>query len=79
MLLQKGDGKTHSKDRINYQIIPLNDKSNLFRALPFYKKVIEAISQLIGQPIVRHLDQIFLKPARTGTGTGSVNLFWNRT
>ncbi|MCX6045459.1 MAG: phytanoyl-CoA dioxygenase family protein [Chloroflexi bacterium] len=64
-----GDGKTHSTTKINYQIIPLNDKSTLFRALPFNPKVISAIGQLIGTPFVRHLDQIFLKPGRTGAGT----------
>ncbi len=64
-----GDGKTHSTTKINYQIIPLNDKSRLFRALPFHPKVVSAISQLIGTPFVRHLDQIFLKPGRTGAGT----------
>lgn len=64
-----GDGKTHSTTKINYQIIPLNDKSTLLRALPYHPKVAGAISQLIGDPFIRHLDQIFLKPARTGAGT----------
>jgi phytanoyl-CoA hydroxylase len=64
-----GDGKTHSQTKINYQIIPLNDKSTLMRALPYHPKVMAAIGQLIGEPFIRHLDQIFLKPARTGAGT----------
>lgn len=64
-----GDGKTHSRRKINYQIIPLNDKSNLFRALPFCPKVVQAISALIGDPYVRQLDQIFLKPGKSGAGT----------
>ncbi len=64
-----GDGATHSRTRINYQIIPLNDKSALFRALPFHPKVKQAVSQLIGDPFLRQLDQIFLKPARSGAGT----------
>ena len=64
-----GDGQTHSRTRINYQIIPLNDKSTLFRALPFAGKVQSVIGQLIGDPFVRYLDQIFLKPARSGAGT----------
>lgn len=64
-----GDGKTHSTTKINYQIIPLNDKSTLFRAFPFNPKVVSVIGQLIGEPFVRHLDQIFLKPGRTGAGT----------
>jgi ectoine hydroxylase-related dioxygenase (phytanoyl-CoA dioxygenase family) len=64
-----GDGQTHSRTRINYQIIPLNDKSALFRALPYHPKVVAAIGQCIGDPFVRYLDQIFLKPGRSGAGT----------
>ena len=63
------DGKTQSRTRINFQIIPLNDKSKLFRALPYADKVKRAISALIGDPYVRYLDQIFLKPAKSGAGT----------
>ena len=64
-----GDGQTRSTTQINYQIIPLNDKSALMRALPFAPKVHQAIEQLIGAPFARQLDQIFLKPGRTGAGT----------
>jgi phytanoyl-CoA hydroxylase len=64
-----GDGQTHSRTRINFQIIPLNDKSTLFRALPYHPKVVAAISQCIGDPFVRYLDQIFLKPGKSGAGT----------
>ena len=64
-----GDGTTHSTRQVNYQIIPLNDKSTLFRALPFHPKVKRAVSQLIGDPFLRQLDQIFLKPAKSGAGT----------
>ena len=65
----EGDGKTPSKRKINYQIIPLNDKSDLFRALPFCPKVSRAVSALIGDPIARQLEQIFLKPGQSGAGT----------
>jgi ectoine hydroxylase-related dioxygenase (phytanoyl-CoA dioxygenase family) len=64
-----GDGSTPSPEKINYQIIPLNDKSRLMRALPFAPKVRASIGELIGDPFARHLDQIFLKPGRTGAGT----------
>jgi ectoine hydroxylase-related dioxygenase (phytanoyl-CoA dioxygenase family) len=64
-----GDGKTHSRTRINFQIIPLNDKSALFRALPFADKVKSVVGQCIGEPFVRYLDQIFLKPGKSGAGT----------
>ncbi len=64
-----GDGQTQSRTRINYQIIPLNDKSTLFRALPYHPRVVEAVRQCIGEPFVRYLDQIFLKPGKSGAGT----------
>ena len=64
-----GDGATYTDAEVNYQIIPLNTKSTLFRALPFCPKVMTCISQLIGPAFVRQLDQIFLKPGRTGAGT----------
>lgn len=65
----KGDGTTHDDTRLNLQVIPIHDKSPLFRALPFHPKVVAAITQLIGAPAIIHLDQIFLKPAQHGTGT----------
>ena len=43
--------------------------SDLFRALPFELTVIEAVEQLIGSPIILHLDQVFLKPPVRGMGT----------
>ncbi len=64
-----GDGQTHSRTKINFQIIPLNDKSALFRALPWHPKVVSLVGQCIGTPFVRYLDQIFLKPAKSGAGT----------
>lgn len=64
-----GDGQTHSRTKINFQIIPLNDKSMLFRALPYHPKVVATIGQCIGEPFVRYLDQIFLKPGQSGAGT----------
>lgn len=65
----EGDGETHSNDRVNLQLIPLFDKSQLIRALPFCDKVSGSVSRLIGDPYLLHLDQMFLKPARVGTGT----------
>ena len=64
-----GDGTTHSTTKANLQLIPLFDKSDLVRALPFDAKVVEAVGQLIGEPFLLHLDQMFLKPARHGVGT----------
>ena len=64
-----GDSETESKTKVNYQIIPLNTVSNLFRAFPFQEKVIDAVTGCIGRPFVRQLDQVFIKPAGHGVGT----------
>lgn len=64
-----GDGKKVSSNNFNLQVCPLAPKSELFRSLGFADKVVEAISQLIGDPIVWQLDQIFLKPGLHGAGT----------
>ncbi len=65
----EGDGKTHSRVKENLQLCPMYDKSDFFRAMPFAPKVAEAVRQLIGDPVVLHLDQVFLKPGRHGAGT----------
>ena len=65
----EGDGATQSESTANLQLIPLFDKSPLIRALPFAPKVTAAVSALIGDPYLLHLDQMFLKPGRIGVGT----------
>lgn len=65
-----GDGATHSTTNVNLQICPLSPHSDVFRSLPFSPKVRDAVRALIGDDFVLHLDQIFLKPARQGAGTG---------
>jgi Phytanoyl-CoA dioxygenase (PhyH) len=64
-----GDGKTTSRSIANLQLCPMYQKSDLFRALPFDPKVVEAVRQLIGDPVLLHLDQVFLKPRKHGSGT----------
>ncbi len=64
-----GDGKTPSTTRANLQLIPLFDKSDLIRALPFVPRVVHAVGQLIGDPFLLHMDQMFLKPGCHGLGT----------
>lgn len=64
-----GDGVTKSTSQRNLQICPMYHKSSLFRALPFDAKVVEAVGQLIGEPYLLHLDQLFLKPGGDGMGT----------
>ena len=65
-----GDGKTHSTTQQNLQICPITPKSEFYRALPFHPQVLAVVSQLIGDPVAHHLDQIFLKPPQSGAGTG---------
>ena len=64
-----GDGQTPTDSSFNLQICPIAPKSELFRSLGFSDKVVGAIGQLIGDPIVWQLDQIFLKPGKHGKGT----------
>lgn len=65
----EGDGKTHSHVKQNLQLCPMSPHSPLFRAMPFDTKVTQVISQLIGDPVVLHLDQVFIKPGQHGIGT----------
>jgi ectoine hydroxylase-related dioxygenase (phytanoyl-CoA dioxygenase family) len=65
----EGDGKTHSQTKMNLQLCPMYPHSDFFRAMPFAPKVAEAVRQLIGDPVLLHLDQVFLKPGRHGAGT----------
>jgi ectoine hydroxylase-related dioxygenase (phytanoyl-CoA dioxygenase family) len=64
-----GDGKTHSTVKQNLQLCPMSDRSAFFRAMPFAPQVAEAVRALIGDPVMLHLDQVFLKPGRHGSGT----------
>ncbi len=64
-----GDGITTSTAHQNLQLCPMSPHSGLFRAMPFAPKVVSLVSALIGDPAVLHLDQVFVKPGRTGTAT----------
>ena len=64
-----GDGKTPDTANINLQLCPMYPHSDFYRAMPFADKAIGAVRQLIGDPVVFHLDQVFLKPSKHGTGT----------
>jgi phytanoyl-CoA hydroxylase len=64
-----GDGKTTASSARNLQLCPMFNHSRLYRAVPFDPKVAFAISTLIGDPFILHLDQIFLKPGGDGIGT----------
>lgn len=67
----QADGSKNNAEgaMVNFQVIPLNDKSPIFRALPFHPKVADGVSQLIGDSMRLHLDQSFWKPAKKGIGT----------
>ena len=64
-----GDGQTRSQTAANLQLCPMYPHSKFFRAMPFAEKVAQAVGQLIGDPVILHLDQVFLKPAGHGAGT----------
>ena len=64
-----GDGATHTDDVANLQLVPLLPRGELFQALPFQPKVIAAVTDLIGSPAWRILDQLFYKPPRIGGPT----------
>ena len=51
-----------SSDKINLQLCPMFPHSRFYRAMPFADKAISAVRQLIGDPVVLQLDQVFLKP-----------------
>jgi ectoine hydroxylase-related dioxygenase (phytanoyl-CoA dioxygenase family) len=64
-----GDGATPSDSQRNLQLCPAYEHSRLLRALPFHPRVLAAVGELIGDPLVLQLDQVFLKPAGDGMGT----------
>jgi ectoine hydroxylase-related dioxygenase (phytanoyl-CoA dioxygenase family) len=64
-----GDGKTESKTVANLQLCPMAPHSTFFRAMPFAEKAVSAVQQLIGDPVLLHLDQVFIKPGQHGAGT----------
>lgn len=64
-----GDGTTHSSVQQNLQMCPMSPQSPFFRALPFHPRIVSSVSSLIGDPVMLHLDQVFLKPGNHGAGT----------
>ena len=66
-VVPKGDEEVQTK--VNLQLCPMYPHSDFFRAMPFAPKVAEAVTALLGDPIILHLDQVFLKPGKHGVGT----------
>jgi len=65
----EGDGKTEAANKQNLQLCPISPHSRLYKALPFADKVLDAVTSLLGEEIVLHLDQTFVKPGLKGMGT----------
>ena len=65
----ESDGATSATNKVNLQLCPMFPHSVFYRAMPFADKAINTVRQLIGDPVVLHLDQVFLKPGKQGVGT----------
>lgn len=63
------DRQTRRDDKVNLQVCPLSYHHPFFAALPFHAKVRGLVTELLGGPAYKFLDQIFYKPGRVGTGT----------
>ena len=65
----QGVDSPETNGRANLQLVPIAPHSLLFRTLPFCEKVLASTSALLGDPVVKILDQLFLKPAGVGLAT----------
>ena len=65
-----GDGKTASQEAFNLQICPAGPDSRIIRSLPYDPRIVATVRALLGDSVLWYLDQIFLKPAKHGAGTG---------
>ncbi len=64
-----GDGTTPTEVDTNLQLVPMAPHSEFFACMAHAEKARMAVAALIGAPFRLHLDQVFLKPPRVGTGT----------
>lgn len=58
-----------SQEKANLQLVSTWQHSELFRRLPFHPKVVAHVSQIVGDPAMLYMEQIFLKPGGHGAGT----------
>jgi phytanoyl-CoA hydroxylase len=67
----KGDGETATlaSEGVNLQMVPMDNHSELFRAIAFCDKVVLSVTELVGEPAYKILDQSFYKPSRVGLPT----------
>ena len=66
---ENGTKRDNYGERQNLQVIPLNNRSDLHKALVFNAKVLSVVEQLIGDDFMLELDQAFWKPPKVGIGT----------
>ena len=66
---EDGTQRDNYGERQNLQVIPLNNRSDLHKALAFNPKVLSVVEQLIGDDFRLELDQAFWKPPKVGIGT----------
>ncbi len=64
-----GTKRENYGEKQNLQVIPLSNRSDYYRSLPFHPKVLSVVKQLIGDSFILKLDQVFWKPAKNGIGT----------
>ncbi len=66
---EDGTKRDNHGERQNLQVIPLNNRSDLHKALVFHPKTLSVVEQLIGDDFMLELDQAFWKPPKVGIGT----------
>lgn len=66
---EDGSKRDNQGERQNLQVIPLCNRSDLHKGLPFHPKVVSVVKQLIGDEFMLELDQAFWKPPKIGVGT----------
>ena len=66
---EDGTKRNNDGERQNLQVIPLLNRSDLHKGLPFHPKVLSIVEQLIGDSFILELDQAFWKPPKKGIGT----------
>lgn len=67
----QGDGESSTVDTegVNLQMVPMDNHSELFRAIAFCDKVVSSVTELLGEPAYKILDQSFYKPSHLGLPT----------
>jgi phytanoyl-CoA hydroxylase len=64
-----GQAGAAAQPAVNLQLCPMSPHSVLVAALRWHPEVVRVVSDLIGDPALFLLDQVFIKPPRHGAGT----------